>query len=439
MTRPTPRAVALLAAGLPVALLPALASARLWPLGPAWVMAVVLLGAFEAVLSVPARRLAATLSAPARLAVGETGAAEVVLDAAGTRAPTNVTVLLDLSKELVPQRPSTVVVGGDAPVRVRVPLVPLRRGTASIDRLWLRWTGRLGLLSQSRSLPRTDRIAVVPDVAGARRTALLFETRREFRAGLKTVRYVGEGSEFDAMREHAAGMDTRAISWRASARHRKLVSHEFRAERNHQVVLAIDTGRLMGEPLRGVPKVDHAVRAALSLSHVALRMGDRVGMFAFDERVRAWAPPRGGASQHVVLQRLTADLDYGTGETNFTLGLAELSLRLRRRSLVVFLTDFVDTVTAELMVENVGHLARRHLLVFVALRDRAYADAAHTEPRSLGTLLRAVVAGDLARERELVLRRLGQLGVITVEAAPEDVSADLLRRYVDVKRRERIG
>src|SRR5206468_4053469 len=153
-----------------------------------------------------------------------------------------------------------------------------------------------------------------PDAAGARRSALAFEARRDFRAGLKTVRYVGEGSEFDAMREHTAGMDSRAISWRASARHRRLISHEFRAERNHQVVVALDTGRLMGEPLRGVPKLDHAVRAGLALAHVALRTGDRVGMFAFDERVRGWIPPSGGTSQHVRLQHFAADLEYGAGE-----------------------------------------------------------------------------------------------------------------------------
>ena len=89
-------------------------------------------------------------------------------------------------------------------------------------------------------------------------------------------------------------MDPRTIDWKASARHRRLLSQERRAERDHQVVVAIDTGRLMGEPLEGMPRLDHAVHAALLLGYVALRTGDRVGLFAFDERPRAWAAPAAG-------------------------------------------------------------------------------------------------------------------------------------------------
>ena len=89
---------------------------------------------------------------------------------------------------------------------------------------------------------------------------------------------------------------------------------------------------------------------------MALKTGDRVGLFAFDARVRLFAEPQGGVHAFGRLQRQTTALAYSAAETNFTLGLVELGQRLRRRSLVVVLTDFVDTVTAELMVENLARL-----------------------------------------------------------------------------------
>src|SRR5262249_29258585 len=159
----------------------------------------------------------------------------------------------------------------------------------------------------------------------------------QFLSGLKVERYLGDGSEFDALREHVPGMDRRAIDWKASARHRALLGREFRAERNHQLVLAIDTGHLMAEPLGGMPKLDHAVNAALLLAYFGLRTGDRVGLFGFDSEVRAFAAPAAGVRAFPRLQRASAALEYGTAETNFTLGLAELSSRLSRRSLVVLL------------------------------------------------------------------------------------------------------
>jgi uncharacterized protein (DUF58 family) len=136
------------------------------------------------------------------------------------------------------------------------------------------------------------------------------------------------------------------------------------------------------------------------------------------------------------LQQRTAELQYSRAETNFTLGLVELDRRLKRRSLVVVLTDFVDTVTAELMIENLGRLARRHLVLFTTLRDQALGETADGAPQDLTGLNRAMVARDLQREREVVLLRLRRLGALCIEAPPGGLSTRLINRYLDIKRRE---
>jgi uncharacterized protein (DUF58 family) len=138
------------------------------------------------------------------------------------------------------------------------------------------------------------------------------------------------------------------------------------------------------------------------------------------------------------LQRLTADLDYGRAETNFTLGLANLATRLRRRSLIILLTDFVDVVTAGLMLDNIGRVASKHLVVFVALRDPHLGRLAGAEPGSVGALHKAVVAGEFAREREAVLGRLRRMGVHCIDSPPDRLSMSLLNRYLDIVRRELI-
>jgi uncharacterized protein (DUF58 family) len=254
--------------------------------------------------------------------------------------------------------------------------------------------------------------------------------------GLKVEKFLGDGSEFEALREYVPGLDHRAIDWKSSARHRKLLCQEFRAERNHQVVLAVDAGQLMSEPVAGVPKLDHAINAAILLGWFCLRTGDRVGLLGFDERVRQWSEPAGGMHTFQRLQAMSAEIDYRRVETNYTLTLAELSTRLRRRSLVVLFTDFLDTVTAELMIDNVTRLARRHLVLFVAVRDPSLQARALARPRSLGLLHQAVVAGDFARERHVVLERLRRVGAHCIDTAPDQFSMALVNRYLDIKRRE---
>jgi uncharacterized protein (DUF58 family) len=434
---PTPRAIALAAALFPIALLPALVHPRLFGL---WLVAaalVLLALGLDAILAVPAGRLALELEAPKTLAVGEAGAAEAVLRS--PRAIRAVDVQVDCHPDFVPPPLVTLPVPAGAPSRAPIPLVARRRGKLSLDEAWLRWTGPLGLARRRKRVALRRPVAVVPDLHPVRAAALRFFGSREIQSGVQVERFVGDGSEFDALVEYVPGLDHRAISWRASARHRKLLCQEFRAERNHQVILALDTGHLMSEPLAALPRLDHAVTSALLLSWVSLRLGDRVGFFAFDRDARAWAEPQGGMGSFPRLKALTASLDYSTAETNFTLGLTELSARLRRRSLVVVFTEFVDTVTAELMIENLSRLARRQLVLFVALRDPALDAVAAARPRRVEDVYRSVVASDFVRERERVLARLRRVGVQCVDATPAELSTRLLNRYLDIKRRELIA
>ncbi len=435
---PTRRALLLFAAGLPVALLPALVSASLWPVWLAWVAALVLLIGADLALGLPRRRLQVQLDLPDVLYIGSPEPLPLRLGAPARHRGLRLTLRAEHDPDLSIPDPPPVTLGDDGLALSELPVAALRRGTSTLHALWLSWTGPLGLVHRTLRHPVDAPLRVVPNIRAVRAAALRIFSDRELTAGLKAERHLGDGSEFDALREYQPGLDHRAIDWKASARHVKLLTREFRAERNHQVVLALDTGHLMGQPDTGggIPRLDGAINAALLLAYVALKTGDRVGLFAFDDQVRLFAEPQGGVATVHRLQHLTSGLDYGPAETNFTLGLTTLLSRLRRRSLVVVFTDFVDTVTAELMADNLGRLARRHLVLFASLSDPGLAALAEAPPASLSDLNQAVVARDFLRERDLVLRRLRRAGIHCIDAPAARVSADLVSRYLDVKRRE---
>jgi uncharacterized protein (DUF58 family) len=441
-SRATRRAVLLLLAGLPVAFLPTFLSERWIPAWLAFVGVSVVAMGVDVVLCPRARRVATRAEAPPVVYIGRSDVLRVEVENRDRRSLA-AEVLVDLEGEVATPPARVASLPPSALATVELPLVPRRRGTVVVRRLWLRWEGPLGLVRREVSRDLDLRVSVTPDVRSVREAAIRWLASREFVSGLRTTRATGDGSEFSALREHVPGMDSRAIHWKASARHRRLLGQEFRAERNRQVVLAVDTGRLLREPIRGssrapadVPRLDHAVNAALLLSYVSLRAGDRVGLYAFDERPRVFVEPQGGLRAFPRIQSACAGLEYSTSETNFTLAVADLATRLRRRSLVVLLTEFVDAVSAELMVEGLARLSRRHLVLFVALRDPGLDAAAATRPDSIDVLYRAVVAGDLVRERETVLQRVRRLGVHVVDAPPDRVSARLVERYLDVHRRE---
>ncbi len=434
MIQPTGRTLAVAAALLPLAALPTLAGEPSW-----WLAWVVAWGVFVAVLLVEFVRLptrtavVATVHAPASLGLGDREPVVVELVVARGIA---VDLLFDLDG---PQAPWPVVRAGcaaDERTRVQFELAAERRGVVRLRTLYLAWRGPFGLLRATAAQATGARVVVVPNVAMVRRKALQMLERREFRAGARIERYLGDGSEFEALRDFVAGMDRRSIDWKATARHRKLLSREFRAERDHNVLLCLDTGRLMREPLAGLPRLDHAIHAALQLGYVCLRTGDRVGMHAFAERPRHFLAPQAGMPALQAVQTRVAELTYGLHETNFTLGLTDLLQRLQRRSLVVMFTEFVDPIAAELMLRNLQWLARRHVLVFVALRDPLLGRQAAAAPERLGDVHRAVVAGEMMHDREVVLQRLRQLGAQVVDCGVDELAVDLVDRYLAVKRRE---
>lgn len=427
MIVPSPRAAWLAAAGVPVALVAGTLDEALWVAGPAWVAATVLALAVDAVLCRRGRAFVVEADVPGVIEVGRTVQAGLRFEG---RPPGAMEVALE-GDERLEIRPAVLrMVEGGASFA----LWPRRRGIAVLSRVHLRWAGPLGLVRRVEARGLGREVRVVPQIAGVREQAMrLFS--RDRRAGTAAVRERAETMEFHALREFQPGDDKRGINWRQSARHVRLLARETEAERNRTISIAVDTGRLMCEPLAGgLPRLDHALNAALVLAYVALKMGDRVGLWAFDEKPVLASGTVSGAGAFGPLQRLAAGLEYSTAETNFTLGLTGLGTALPGRALVIVFTDFADPTGAELMVENVGRLLERHVVLFVAFRDDALEALAEAAPDTADAVARAVVAGTLLAEREAVLTRLRRLGVDVLETPAAATGPALIGRYLDLKR-----
>ncbi|MEZ6196917.1 MAG: DUF58 domain-containing protein [Planctomycetota bacterium] len=425
----------LLGAALVPALAPVLFAPELWRLWIAYVVGTFVLLVIDAVGCALPGAVAGRVRPPERIYIGDRDPFALEIENLG-RVAVEVRLHLDHDPELDLRHVDRVRVPGRSVAEVAGTIGAARRGEFAVDRLWLRWRGPLGLLARTKVVALDRKVPVVPNTRSVRAAALRFFTSPEFQTGLKVEQYLGDGSEFDSLREFQPGHDIRAIDWKATARHRRTMTREYRAERNHDVVFAIDTGRLMGEPIDGLSRLDHAINAFLLLGWCVLKTGDRAGLYAFDDRVRDFLRPSAGLATLHHLQRHASALEYGTGESNFTLALSNLRVQLRRRTLVVVVTEFADSTTAELMVENVLRLTRRHLVVFVALRDSELEAVANARPGETLDVHRSVVAGGMLRERRRVMVDLARRGVRCLDVRAAELSTRLVNEYLEIKRRE---
>lgn len=434
--RPSARllTLALALTGLCLLVVLALPQAGGW-LVPLW-SALALAALADAALTLAPRSVVLSLMAPATGYTGHEARATITVNAPRPLPPGfSLRVTLDGTDPVEDIPPPEA----ETPVPFVQPLsIPLsRRGSVRVESVSARWPSRLGLWDMLANTPTDHTITVVPDI-GPVLNGQITAQMLPLMDGAKDMTLKGDGSEFHQLRDHQPGMDPRGIDWKRSARMRSLVARETRAERNHQIILGLDSGHLMAERIDGLPKLDRAINASLAMAWAGGLGGDMVGLFSFDSRPRLWLPPAPGRAAFPRLQAACAGLAQEAAETNHTLALTSLHGRLKRRSLVILFSDFVDSVTAELLVENSAILARHHLVLYVALRDPALQALARPDSPSLDAVAQAVVAGQMLRERAAVLDRLARLGVLCLDTTPDRLTGALVSRYIDIKSRELI-
>jgi len=311
----------------------------------------------------------------------------------------------------------------------------VRRGMARFEQLWLRWHGPLGLAWRQQVLEFRAAFPILPDLRPVHdQGARVFQ--RYALEGMMAQLARGEGSDFDALVDFRTGMDRRSIDWKQSARHVKLLAKQYRTERNNQIVFAVDTGRQMCEPVAGIARVDRCVSAMLLTAWIALKLGDRVAINAFDSRPRLASGFVSGGGAFTELERAAAEIDYGADETNYTFALTTLAARLARRSMIILFTEFTDTVSADFMLRAIRRLVETHLVLVVVLRDEELETIAAAAPESADDITRAITATSLLKDRRVVITRLQHLGVHVVESEYDKVSERLVQSYLDLKKRD---
>ncbi|HEX8481492.1 MAG TPA: DUF58 domain-containing protein [Allosphingosinicella sp.] len=433
MIYPTRAAVMAAAAGVPFTFAVAALMPERWYVGMAWPLAVLLLTLADALAA--ARNGEAALEVPATAYVGAEVQAIASVTVRGRTLPARAEVALAANALISAEDDGRIWIDLEEGKGAGfLPLVMSRRGAGRIEQSWLRWRGPLGLCWVQSRTDLGSEILILPDVRPVQeRGAQVFQ--RHALQGLIAQINRGDGTDFDALVEYRSGMDRRAIDWKQSARHRKLHAKEFRTERNNQIVFAIDGGRQMSEPVAGLPRVDRAVSAMLLTGWVALKLGDRVALHAFDSRPRIASGVISGSAAFPELQRLAASIDYSDEETNYTFALTTLATHLTRRSMIVLFTEFTDLTSADFMVRAARRMVETHLLLVVVLRDEELETIADAPPRRPEDITRAVTAAALIRDRRLALTRLQHLGVHVIESEHDRIGERLVAGYIDLKRR----
>jgi uncharacterized protein (DUF58 family) len=323
----------------------------------------------------------------------------------------------------------------------RYAVMPTERGDARLGRMFVRFQSPLGLAERWAVAETQQTIRVLPNLEQARRQTLYLIRSRQVELEKRRRRQRGIGREFDSLREYRQGDELRDISWTATARRRHLITRVFQMERSQNVWLVLDAGRLLRAQVRGpgdaprFSKLDYAVNAALSLAQVALYCGDRVGLLAYGRRVQQNLYPSRGAHHLRAIVESLAQVRAEAFESDHGRAVRASLNAQKRRSLVVWITDFAETATIPEVIEYAMHLVPRHLVVFAAMGQPDLRTLAETIPAVTADMYRHAAALEISQRRDILLRGLRQRGVLAFDVMPGMLASSLVTQYLNIKER----
>jgi uncharacterized protein (DUF58 family) len=325
-------------------------------------------------------------------------------------------------------------------VRLVTQLRPVRRGDQRCALVTARSIGPLGLAGRQSSHRVPWQIRILPPFLSRKHLPSRLAKLRELE-GMTPVLIRGQGTEFDSLREYVIGDDVRSIDWRATARRGDVAVRTWRPERDRRVVIVLDTGRTSAgrvgvDPTAsdpgGWPRLDWSMDAALLLAALAARAGDHVDFIAHDRVTRAgvYSASRTELLAHLV--EAMAPLQPALVESDARAMVAAVQRRIRRRALVVLLTDLNASALDEGLMAVLPQLSAKHQVLLAAVADPRVERLA--AGRADAAQVYDAAAAERARnDRRAIASRLRRSGVDVVDAPPEELAPELADHYLAMK------
>ncbi|HYL77755.1 MAG TPA: DUF58 domain-containing protein [Bryobacteraceae bacterium] len=330
-----------------------------------------------------------------------------------------------------------VLPAGSEYSRITWNCTPQRRGRYFLSPCAIERSSTLGLWLTRKLMPLKLEVRVYPNLAAERKKAPAFFKRG--RLGVHGQRQIGKGREFEKLREYAPGDSYDEIDWKATARRGHPITRVFQVERTQEVYIILDASRLTARPVASDPEssiLERNITASLLLALAAEKQGDLFGLVTFSDRVHDFVRARNGNAHYDACREALYTLHPRIVTPDFDELFTLLRLRLRRRALLIFLTELDDPILAESLSRNVKLL--RHHLVLVGMAkpqgSRPLFEASEVKDTDgVYQELAGHILWNKLREFGQVLRRQGvRFSLLDADT----LGPELASIYVDLKQRQ---
>ncbi len=311
---------------------------------------------------------------------------------------------------------------------------PLERGVFRFGKLLLYSSSKSPGLIQFRStIAEPVAVAVYPSILQMRKYELQVFSQTATLSGVRQIRSIGENDEFESLKPYMQGDNFRSINWKATARKNELVVNQFQNTRSQTVYCIVDKGRSMKMPFDGLTLLDYAINSTLVLSNIILRKYDKAGLITFSDRIGTvlQAESKQGQLEKIAEHLYQQRTDYL--DANYELLFYHMRRLIRRRSILLFFTNFEQPVDLERNLPYLISLSKRHLLIVVLFVNTALEASSEMECEKKSDIYLKVFSQVAMVEKREIAQKLLRNGIQTILTTPKNLSINVINKYLEVK------
>jgi uncharacterized protein (DUF58 family) len=314
-------------------------------------------------------------------------------------------------------------------------LRPVQRGEYRFGALNIYASSALGFVKRRYRVSQDAMVPVYPSFLQMRKFELMAFTNRLRDHGLKKIRRLGHTMEFEQIKDYALGDDVRNINWKATAKRNALMINQFQDEKSQPVYSVIDKGRVMKMPFEGLKLVDYAINATLVISNIALKKGDKAGMFSFSRKVENQVIAQRRASQMNLILETLYNLDTDFNESDFSRLYIDIKRKITQRSLLLLYTNFETLDALHRQLPYLQAIAKNHLLVVVFFENTELKKMLTQPALSTKEIFEKTIAEKFIYEKKLIVNELNAYGIQTILTEPQQLTVNTINKYLEIKAR----
>lgn len=311
--------------------------------------------------------------------------------------------------------------------------LPTRRGQYQWGKVHLFMRSFLSLVKRRVIIDETQSADVYPSVLQMKKYEFLMFNQQSQDRGIKKIRRIGHNNEFEQIKNYVQGDDIRTINWKATSRKSELMVNQYQAQRSQSVYSIIDKSRAMEHKFEGLTLLDQAINSSLVFSNIALRKGDKVGLFTFADKMGTrLAAHSGGRHLQRILDSLYAQKSHFL-EANYPLLYQTIQRNIPSRSLLMLYTNFETELSMRRALPMLKRINKKHVLVVVFFENTSLQDTMINPPSTVRDVYVSSLAEDVINIKKRIAMELNRHGIQTVLTKPDQLSVNTLNKYLELK------